>query len=153
MNFLLTDIFYYDIVKYERRSEYLINDRIKLIRKHPKISLTQEAFGERIGLKKSSLSLIENGINNVTQQTILSICREFNVNENWLKYGEGDMFITLTHDEEVAMYVQDMLDDTDDEISEFIKDFIVVYQKQDDASKQVLRKLANDLYAQHQKRE
>lgn len=131
----------------------MINDRIKLIRKHPKISLTQEAFGERIGLKKSSLSLIENGINNVTQQTILSICREFNVNENWLKYGEGDMFITLTHDEEVAMYVQDMLDDTDDEISEFIKDFIVVYQKQDDASKQVLRKLANDLYAQHQKRE
>lgn len=153
MNFLLTDIFYYDIVKYERRTEYLINDRIKLIRKHPKISLTQEAFGERIGLKKSSLSLIENGINNVTQQTILSICREFNVNENWLKYGEGDMFITLTHDEEVAMYVQDMLDDTDDEISELIKDFIVVYQKQDDASKQVLRKLANDLYAQHQKRE
>ena len=131
----------------------MINDRIKLIRKHPKISLTQEAFGERIGLKKSSLSLIENGINNVTQQTILSICREFNVNENWLKYGEGDMFITLTHDEEVAMYVQDMLDDTDDEISELIKDFIVVYQKQDDASKQVLRKLANDLYAQHQKRE
>jgi transcriptional regulator with XRE-family HTH domain len=153
MNFLLTDIFYYDIVKYERRTEYLINDRIKLIRKHPKISLTQEAFGERIGLKKSSLSLIEHGINNVTQQTILSICREFNVNENWLKYGEGDMFITLTHDEEVAMYVQDMLDDTDDEISELIKDFIVVYQKQDDASKQVLRKLANDLYAQYQKKE
>lgn len=131
----------------------MINDRIKLIRKHPKISLTQEAFGERIGLKKSSLSLIEHGINNVTQQTILSICREFNVNENWLKYGEGDMFITLTHDEEVAMYVQDMLDDTDDEISELIKDFIVVYQKQDDASKQVLRKLANDLYAQYQKKE
>lgn len=153
MNFLLTDIFYYDIVKYERRSEYLINDRIKLIRKHPKISLTQEAFGERIGLKKSSLSLIENGINNVTQQTILSICREFNVNENWLKYGEGDMFITLTHDEEVAMYVQDMLDDTDDEISELIKDFIIVYQKQDDASKEVLRKLANDLYSQRQNKE
>ena len=131
----------------------MISDRIKQIRKHPQISLTQEAFGERIGLKKSSLSLIENGINNVTQQTILSICREFHVNENWLKNGEGDMFIHLTHDEEVAMYVQDMLDDTDDEILELIKNFIVVYQKQDEASKCVLRKLANDIYSLYKKKE
>jgi transcriptional regulator with XRE-family HTH domain len=130
-----------------------INNRIREVRKNKQINMTQQEFGKRIGIKSNSLSQIENGVNNATELIIKAICREFNVNENWLKYGEGDMFITLTHDEEVAMYVQDMLDDTDDEISEFIKDFIVVYQKQDDASKQVLRKLANDLYAQHQKRE
>ena len=130
-----------------------INNRIREVRKNKQINMTQQEFGKRIGIKSNSLSQIENGVNNATELIIKAICREFNVNENWLKYGEGDMFITLTHDEEVAMYVQDMLDDTDDEISELIKDFIVVYQKQDDASKQVLRKLANDLYAQHQKRE
>lgn len=130
-----------------------INSRIREVRKNKQIDMTQQEFGKRIGIKSNSLSQIENGVNNATELIIKAICREFNVNENWLKTGEGDMFITLTHDEEVAMYVQDMLDDTDDEISELIKDFIIVYQKQDDASKEVLRKLANDLYSQRQKKE
>lgn len=67
-----------------------MNKRIRILRKN--MGLTLDEFGNRIGLKKSTLSLIENEKTNVTEQTIKSICREFNVNENWLRKGDGDMF-------------------------------------------------------------
>ena len=68
-------------------------ERIRSLRKE--LNLTLEEFGERIGIKKSSLSLIENGKNNPSEQSMKSICREFNVNEEWLRYGTGEMFIAL----------------------------------------------------------
>lgn len=65
-------------------------ERIRAIRNH--FDLTLEKFGERIGMKKSSLSQLENGVNSLTEQTLKSICREFNVNETWLRTGNGEMF-------------------------------------------------------------
>lgn len=67
-----------------------MNKRIKELRMA--LGLTLDAFGEHIGMGKSSVSKIEKGINGTTDQTIKSICREFNVNETWLRTGEGDMF-------------------------------------------------------------
>lgn len=67
-----------------------MNDRIKELRLS--LGLTLDAFGERIGIGKSSVSKIEKGINGTTDQTIKSICREFNVNEAWLRTGQGTMF-------------------------------------------------------------
>ena len=51
-----------------------------------------EEFGAVIGMGKSAVSRIENGVNGTTDQTIRSICREFGVNEMWLRTGEGEMF-------------------------------------------------------------
>ena len=67
-----------------------MNERIKELRKA--LGLTLEEFGSRIGMGKSSVSKIEKGLNGTTDQTIRSICREFNVNEAWLRTGDGDMF-------------------------------------------------------------
>lgn len=67
-----------------------MNERIKQIRKQ--LGLTLEEFGTRIGMGKSAVSKIEKGLNGTTDQTIRSICREFEVNETWLRTGEGDMF-------------------------------------------------------------
>lgn len=67
-----------------------MKDRIKAVREH--YHLTMEAFGARIGIKKSSVSLLESGKNDPSERTIKSICREFNVNEIWLRTGDGDMF-------------------------------------------------------------
>ncbi len=67
-----------------------MNERIKKLRKS--LNLTLEAFGGRIGIGKSAASKIEKGRNGATDQTIKSICREFGVNENWLRYGKGSMF-------------------------------------------------------------
>lgn len=67
-----------------------MNERIKTLRKA--LGLTLEKFGERLGVGKAALSRIENGSNSVTDQMFKSICREFNVNENWLRTGEEPMF-------------------------------------------------------------
>lgn len=68
-----------------------MNERLKLLRKTLKLS--QDAFAERIGMKGSSISLLESGGRNITEQVIKSICREFNVDYMWLTTGDGEMFI------------------------------------------------------------
>lgn len=65
-------------------------DRVKKVRKS--LNLTLERFGEKLGVKKSAISQIENGRNSLTDQMCKAICREFNVSYNWLISGEGDMF-------------------------------------------------------------
>lgn len=72
------------------------NERIKEVRKS--LGLTLDKFGERIGLKKSAVSLIENGKNSVTDANIKAICREFGVDYMWLTTGEGEMFIDSDDD-------------------------------------------------------
>lgn len=64
-----------------------MNERIKLIRKEA--NLSQEDFGNRLSITKASISRLESGINNPSDQTISLICKEFNVNEEWLRTGEG----------------------------------------------------------------
>ena len=88
-----------------------IGERIKAVRTDKKLTL--EKFGEKIGIKKSSLSQIENGKVNVTDRVIKSICREFNVNEHWLLTGEGDMFLRLSCNDEIAAYVARVMKDED----------------------------------------
>lgn len=67
-----------------------IGERIKRIRKNQ--NQTMEVFGGRIGVTRNSISLLESGRNNPSEQTIRSICREFSVSETWLRTGEGDMY-------------------------------------------------------------
>lgn len=67
------------------------NERVKQIRKAENLTLDQ--FGARIGMKKSSISDIENGRRSLTEQSRLLICREFNVNEHWLRTGSGEMTV------------------------------------------------------------
>lgn len=63
-----------------------INDRIKQIREQS--NLSQAAFGKIIGLSKSGVSNIENGVRSIRDNYIKLICSHFNVDENWLRYGD-----------------------------------------------------------------
>lgn len=72
------------------------NERVKEIRKT--LDLTLEKFGERIGVTRGSMSNIENGNRNLTEQMTKSICREFSVDYMWLTTGEGEMFIDTDDD-------------------------------------------------------
>jgi transcriptional regulator with XRE-family HTH domain len=72
------------------------NERVKEIRKT--LGLTLEKFGERIGVTRGSMSNIENGNRNLTEQMTKSICREFSVDYMWLTTGEGEMFIDTDDD-------------------------------------------------------
>ena len=71
------------------------NDRVRIIRKSK--SLTLEKFGERIGVGKTAISKIESGERGVTEQMCRSICREFSINETWLRTGEGEMYLSESH--------------------------------------------------------
>lgn len=80
-----------------------MKDRIKQIRKEH--HLTQAAFGERIGVKGNTITNYENGIRNPTDAVVLAICREFGVNEKWLRTGQGTMKIELDPEDRFFMNV------------------------------------------------
>lgn len=68
-----------------------VNDRIKQVRME--LSLTQIEFGGKTGISQGHLTSIENGRRAVTEKTLKVICATFNISEDWLRTGEGDMFV------------------------------------------------------------
>jgi Predicted transcriptional regulators len=86
-------------------------ERVKQLRMA--MDLTLEKFGDRVGVTKVAISNIEKGNRNLTEQMIKSICREFNVNYDWLVYGDGEMFSELPKtilDELCRVYDLDPID-------------------------------------------
>ena len=73
-----------------------INSRIIKLRKHLKLS--QEEFGKKINVTRSAISNYEKGTRNIMTRVITDICREFNVNEEWLINGTGEMFAPTFND-------------------------------------------------------
>lgn len=119
------------------------NERVKQLRKF--LDLTLEKFGDRLGVTKVAISNIENGKRAVTKQMSKAICREFNVNEDWLRNGVGDMF--KQRDGSFSEILPE-LDDSDDD---FIKSFITVYMELDEDSKEVLRQIATKMSEKYKK--
>lgn len=84
-----------------------MNERIKKLRKA--LGLTQQKFADEIGVKQNTVAQYEIGRNPPTDTVISLICLEFRVNEEWLRTGEGEMFIQLSRDEELAAFFGDLL--------------------------------------------
>ena len=113
-----------------------LNERVKQLRKT--LDLTMEKFGDRLGVKKNSISQIESGKNSLTEQMIKSICREFDVDEEWLRNGTGSMFIERTRDEEIAKFIGTIQSVEDDS---FMKKFISMLAKLDESEWALLEKM------------
>lgn len=96
-------------------------DRIKLIRKDA--GLTLEKFGERLGVGKTAISKLENNERSLTDQMAKSIYREYGVNEEWLKTGEGEMFEPRTRSEIIAQFAGELMKEED---SSFRKQLVEV---------------------------
>lgn len=86
-----------------------MNERIKELRKA--LGLTQQRFAEIIGVKQNTVAQYEIGRNQPIDTVITLICREFNVDENWLRTGEGEMFRQQSRDEEMAAIMGQLLAD------------------------------------------
>lgn len=122
-----------------------MKERIKKVRKSH--NLTMERFGNRIGITKSSVSLLESGKNSPSEQTLKLICKEFNVNMEWLQTGNGEMTKEIPN--KLSFYLG-QIEGGDDE---FIEDLIEVYMELDPDSKQALRTLSKKMAEKTKSRE
>lgn len=125
-----------------------MNERIKELRKT--LGLTLERFGEALGVGKTSISKLENGERNLTERMFKDICREFDVREEWLRTGEGEMFKELSRSEKIAVFLTDVLKDEDDS---FRKQFIEAFSELDLNDWKVLEGICNSIIEKRTKKE
>lgn len=116
-----------------------MNERIKELRKA--LDLNQTEFGNRIGIKQGTVTGYETGNRTPTDAVILSICREFSVNEVWLRTGEGDMFMQRTRNQVITDFLGDLII----EDATFKKRLIEALAELDEQDWESLEKLANKL--------
>ena len=114
-----------------------MKNRFCMIRKES--GLTQELFAKRIGLTKNFVSLIENGRRDPSDRTINDVCREFGVNEEWLRTGKGNMYLELSKDEYIAEFIGRILKDKEDS---FKKRYVAMLSKLDEDGWEALKKVA-----------
>ena len=79
-----------------------MNTRIKAIRNQ--LDMTQDKFAAKMGVKKNNIACYETGKSRPSDSVIALICRTYNVNEDWLRTGEGEMFVQRSREEEMAAY-------------------------------------------------
>lgn len=89
-----------------------MKDRIKKLRKE--LDLTQQKFADKLGVQRNTIAMYEMGKTTPSEAIILSICREFNVNEEWLRHGTGEMLVKQSPDEQIATFVGGLLKDEED---------------------------------------
>ena len=116
-----------------------MRERLKQLRKT--LGITQQEFADKIGIKRNTYANYETGRNTPIDAIILSICREFNVSESWLRNGEGEMFKERSPSEEVGYYVEDLLeyDGNGNPFYDMIIEMMKKYSELDDKSKTVIR--------------
>jgi len=122
-----------------------MQNRIKELRKV--LNLNQTEFGEKIGLKQNSIALIETGKRNLSSPAMTAICTVFNVNEEWLRTGEGEMFEELSQDEELAEFLADIQKSDDaDPVKQIILAFMKLSKEQQEDFKENLGAIIENLH-------
>ena len=123
-----------------RGGEIQVNERIKIIRK--KLELTQQEFADKLGIARNNIAGYETCKRSPSDAVVSLICAKCNVNENWLRTGEGETFEQLTDQQKVMKYTAMLLKDKDSVMATAIKNFIITYEQLDDTSKKVLEDVA-----------
>ena len=128
-----------------------MNERIKELRKA--LGLTMEKFGERLGVKRNTVSQWESGTNSVTDQVIKSICREFNVDYIWLTTGEGEMFREIDPADEIAICVSQLIDEKDNPFFNIVLEATRTYNQLTPENQEVLTHYCKELLHNLHKKE
>ena len=118
----------------------IMKDRIKKLRKT--LDLTQQEFADRIGVKRNSYANYETGRNTPIDAIILSICREFNVNEEWLRHGTGEMFMELDEEDQLMEWAGRVLGDR---TKSFKKNFVKMLMSLSEDEWELLERKAKEL--------
>ena len=117
-----------------------LKERIIKIRKEHK--LRQEDFAKKLNITRNAISLIETGHRNPSDRTINDICTVFNVNEKWLRTGEGEMFNKVSKELEISKFANEILYDENDS---FRKKVVKLLAKMDEKDWAYLENLAKKL--------
>lgn len=121
-----------------------LGERVKEVRKAQ--DMTLEEFGKRLSVTKVTMLNIERGNRSLTERMLKDICREFNINEKWLKTGEGDMTRKRTEEEEIAALVSDLLEDgRDNPFFGIILEIVQTYNELSPSSQKVLQEASKKL--------
>jgi transcriptional regulator with XRE-family HTH domain len=113
------------------------NERItELIAVLKSQGIKQKILAERIGVTEAAISAWRSGRRNITDQSIKAICREFNVNEEWIRTGEGEMFL-FNKEDEYAKAVALLSNDP------FIRNLVIEYNNLSDDSRMLIREFIN----------
>lgn len=123
-----------------------MQERIKNIRKYYK--LTQTEFGERIGVKGNTITGYETGLRSPSDAVIVSICREFSINEKWIRTGEGEMLKTVSRSDAIADFIGDIMQGQD---GDFRRRLVAVLARLDVSEWELLEKMALKLAAEAKK--
>ena len=124
-----------------------INERIAWV--IAQSGLTKTAFGKRLNVSQQHISNLALGKTSPSDRTILDICREFNINEIWLRTGEGDPVARLEREDEIASWIGKVLAGNDD----FKKDFVAVLSRLDENAWAVLAQISERMVEQRRQRE
>lgn len=124
-----------------------INERIAWV--IAQSGLTKTAFAEKLNVSQSFVSNMALGKASPSDRTIADICREFNINEIWLRTGEGDPVAQLDREEEIASWIGKVLAGNDD----FKKDFVAVLSRLDENAWAVLAQISERMVEQRRQRE
>lgn len=125
-----------------------MNNRIKAVRKA--LSLNQTEFGARIGVKQGTVAAYENGSRVPLDSVVVSICREFGVSEQWLRTGQGEMFLRLSREEEITKFAMSIVRNPD---SEFQRRFVSVLAQLTPEQWQLMEQMAHQLIDEGNKKE
>lgn len=117
-----------------------MNNRIKEVRESQKLS--QSKFGEKIGVSRDTVANIEAGRIEIKEIFIKSICKEFEINEDWLKTGQGEMKKILSRTQEIGAFANDVMGEMDES---FKKRFILALSKLNERDWETLEKIADVL--------
>ena len=107
--------------------ENTAHHRLRAARKA--LGLNQEEFGKRVGLAQAALSMIESGNNPITNRNIKLICMTFNINEQWLRTGKGEMFNASPHLEELCDILANLAPDTQEYLLLVARELLNVQKK------------------------
>lgn len=118
-----------------------MKDRIKSVRKA--LKMTQQEFADRIGIKRNTVGLYEIGQSGISDTVIKAICREFDVNEEWLRTGSGEMFREIDTEAQFAEWAGRVLSGTDES---FQKRFVTMMMSLTDDQWKLLEEKARMLF-------
>lgn len=117
-----------------------MKDRIKKLRKG--LDLTQQKFADKLGIKRNTIAKYETGENIPSDAVISLICTKFNVNEEWLRDGTGEMFVEMDVEDRLMDWAGSVLGGHD---SKFKKRFVTMLMGLSESEWEFLEKKAKEL--------